>query len=188
MSERLLPLTIVRWLWSSHKQGVENALASAPVAPRPASLASERGSSLLEMAFVMMFFLALVGGVVDFGGAFEQYIVITNAAREGARRYAILPCKSDNQTGVTEEVQQTVLGEIASAVEDAVIGEPGGGNVTLGASNVIMTPDPRSGCPVGGTPIIVAVEMDYPVQFGEFLGSGPLRLHAEVSMVYQGTD
>ena len=165
MSQRLLPLIIVQWLWFSHKKGLDNAPTSASFVPRPTFLASERGSSLLEMVFVIMFFLAIIGGVADFGGAFEQYIVITNAAREGARRYAILPCKSNNQTGVTEEVQQTVLGELASAIEDAVIGEPGGGNVTLGASNVIMTPDPRSGCPAAGTPIVVAVELDYPVQF-----------------------
>ena len=188
MSKRLLPLTIVRWPWSCHNQGADDALINAPRATRPSPLASERGSNLIEMAFVMMIMLTLVGGVVDFGGAFEQYIVLTNAAREGARRYAILPCKADNRTGVTEEVQQTVLVEVAGAIESAVIGEPGGDDVNLSNGNVIITPDPRSGCPAGGTPIVVAVEIDYVSMFGNMVGTGNLRLHAEASMVYQGTD
>jgi hypothetical protein len=132
MSKRLLPLTIIRWLRASRQQGADDALTGAPCTPRnpssltlrfgwrrPSQLASERGSNLIEMSFVMIIILALVGGVVDFGGAFEQYIVITNAAREGARRYAILPCKADNRTGLTEAVEDTVLIEVAGAIADA---------------------------------------------------------------------
>ena len=165
-----------------------SALVNAPRATRPSPLASERGSNLIEMAFVMMIMLTLVGGVVDFGGAFEQYIVLTNAAREGARRYAILPCKADNRTGVTEEVQQTVLVEVAGAIVNSVIGEPGGDDIELSSGNVIMIPDPRSGCPAAGTPVVVAVEIDYVSMFGGFIGTDTLRLRAEASMVYQGTD
>jgi Flp pilus assembly protein TadG len=190
MSKCLLQLTITGWLRSSHKQGADDALTGAPIAhrKRPSPLVSERGSNLIEMSFVMIIILALVGGVVDFGGAFEQYIVITNAAREGARRYAILPCKADNRTGLTEAVEDTVLIEVAGAIADAVISEPGGGNVTLTSGNVIMTPDPRSGCPAAGSPVVVAVEIDYDSMFGGFAGTGALRLRAEASMVYQGTD
>lgn len=140
------------------------------------------------MAFITIVLLALVGGVVDFGGAFEQYIVLTNAAREGARRYAILPCKGSNGDGVGDNVEETVLLEVADAIEGAVIGEPGGEGVVLTSDNVIITPDPRQSCPLAGMPVVVAVEIDYASMFGEVLNGAPIRLHAEASMVYQGTD
>lgn len=45
----------------------------------------ERGQSLVEAAVILPILLLLVAAVVDFGRAFDTYIVLTNAAREGAR-------------------------------------------------------------------------------------------------------
>jgi Flp pilus assembly protein TadG len=45
----------------------------------------ERGQSLVETAVVLPILLLLVAAIVDFGRAFDAYIVLTNAAREGAR-------------------------------------------------------------------------------------------------------
>jgi Flp pilus assembly protein TadG len=45
----------------------------------------ERGQSLVEAAVLLPILLLLVAAVVDFGRAFDTYIVLTNAAREGAR-------------------------------------------------------------------------------------------------------
>ncbi|MGN6415505.1 TadE/TadG family type IV pilus assembly protein [Flexivirga sp.] len=53
--------------------------ARKPVARR------ERGASLVEFALVLPLFLLLVGGMVDFGRAFYTEVMLTNAAREGAR-------------------------------------------------------------------------------------------------------
>ena len=46
---------------------------------------SERGASLVEFAIVLPLFLLLIGGMVDFGRAFYTKVMLTNAAREGAR-------------------------------------------------------------------------------------------------------
>jgi hypothetical protein len=51
----------------------------------------ERGQSLVEMALAMILFLLLLVGVVDFGRAFNNYIIITNASREGARYASRFP-------------------------------------------------------------------------------------------------
>ena len=51
----------------------------------------ERGQSLVETAIVFPILLLLLAAVVDFGRAFDAYIVLTNAAREGARYGAIHP-------------------------------------------------------------------------------------------------
>ena len=48
-------------------------------------LRSERGAELIEMAIVTPLLLLLVFGIVDFGFMFQRYVVLTNAAVEGAR-------------------------------------------------------------------------------------------------------
>ena len=45
----------------------------------------ERGQSLVEAAVILPILLLLVAAAVDFGRAFDAYIVLTNAVREGAR-------------------------------------------------------------------------------------------------------
>jgi len=68
----------------------------------------ERGQSLVETAIVLPILLLLVAAVVDFGRAFDAYIVLTNAAREGARFGSVNPELSE--TGVKDLVVADVLG------------------------------------------------------------------------------
>ena len=55
----------------------------------------ERGQSLVETAVVLPILLLLVVAIVDFGRAFDAYIILTNAAREGARFGSCLLYTSD---------------------------------------------------------------------------------------------
>ena len=59
-----------------------------------------RGQSLVETAIVLPIVLLLVMGIIDFGLLFNNYIVISNASREGARKAAL--------GGTDVEVVQTV--------------------------------------------------------------------------------
>ena len=45
----------------------------------------ERGQALVEFSMVMPIMLLLLFSLVDFGRAFYSWLLITNAAREGAR-------------------------------------------------------------------------------------------------------
>lgn len=45
----------------------------------------ERGAAAVEMAIVLPLLILLLGGIVDFGRAFMREVILTNAAREGAR-------------------------------------------------------------------------------------------------------
>ena len=84
----------------------------------------ERGQSLVETAIVFPILLLLLAAVVDFGRAFDAYIVLTNAAREGARWGSVNPELTE------EQVKQIVI--------DDVLGS--GTNITnwssFGADNV----------------------------------------------------
>lgn len=51
---------------------------------------SERGAELVEMAIALPLLLLVAMGIVDFGFLFQRYMVLTNAAMEGAR-VAVLP-------------------------------------------------------------------------------------------------
>jgi TadE-like protein len=69
---------------------------------RPLSWRSERGAELIEMAVALPLLLLVVMGIVDFGFLFQRYVVLTNAAMEGAR-VGMLPgySLSDAQTRAT---------------------------------------------------------------------------------------
>jgi len=66
---------------------------------------SEHGAELVEMAIVTPILLLLVFGIVDFGFMFQRYVVLTNAAVEGAR-VATMPgyTAADAQARVQEYV------------------------------------------------------------------------------------
>ena len=68
----------------------------------------ERGSQLIELALVLPMLLLMFAAIVDFGLLFQRYLVISNAAREGAR-IAVLPgyTSTDVQNRVTQYVRQS---------------------------------------------------------------------------------
>lgn len=54
----------------------------------------EDGAELIEFALVLPLMLLVMFGIIDFGLLFQRYLVVTNAAREGAR-VAVLPGYTD---------------------------------------------------------------------------------------------
>lgn len=48
-----------------------------------------RGSSLVEFALVAPLLVLLLMGILDFGRLFQAWLVVTHAAREGARSAAV---------------------------------------------------------------------------------------------------
>ena len=50
---------------------------------------NEKGASAVEFALILPILVILIFGIVEFGIAFNNYITITHAAREGARRAAV---------------------------------------------------------------------------------------------------
>lgn len=139
---------------------------------------AERGSNLVETALVSILLLLLIGGMVDFGGAFHHYIIIANAAREGARTAARIPCKSDNRAALRTAVVQSVIEEAA------------GSNVALAAANVAITPDPiAAGCAVAGAPVRVAITVSYTTLLGGLWGGdAAITLRNSAVMPYAGAD
>ena len=62
----------------------------------------ERGQALAEFAMILPVFFLLLFCLVDFGRAFYSWLVLTNAAREGARVGAIQGDATEISTRVSE--------------------------------------------------------------------------------------
>jgi|KBSSwiStaDraftv2_1062776.scaffolds.fasta_scaffold272277_2 Flp pilus assembly protein TadG len=54
-------------------------------------LRSESGAELIEVALTLPLLLLVLLGIIEFGFLFQEYEVVTNAAREGARIAALVP-------------------------------------------------------------------------------------------------
>ena len=121
----------------------------------------ERGQSVVEMALVMFLLLLLVAGVADFGRAFNAYIVITNASREGARYASHFPLDEDG-------------------IEQAAIDEAADSGVTL-SDIAIVAPNP-----VAGQPIRVTVTYQFPTIMSSIVGAPNLTLCGSTEMVIFG--
>ncbi len=76
---------------------------------------SEKGANLVEMAFVSVFLLLLIAGIADLGRAFNNYIIITNAAREGARFAARMPCNASSATPLKSAIEAAVIREAVNS-------------------------------------------------------------------------
>jgi Flp pilus assembly protein TadG len=77
----------------------------------------ERGAALLEAAMTLPLLLLIAVGIFEFGRAYQTWLVLTNAAREGAR-YAITPGSTgDNATAISRQYMEiSGLDNYATAV------------------------------------------------------------------------
>jgi Flp pilus assembly protein TadG len=137
---------------------------------------SERGTNSLELAFIAMFLFICIAGIVDIGGAYQHYIVVINASREGARTYARLPCTAANRTAVK------------SAIVSATLGEAARSSVNLLSNNIVIAPDPSASCPANGALVRVVVRDDYETLLGAFWNATTFPIRAQTSMMFYGTD
>jgi Flp pilus assembly protein TadG len=89
---------------------------------------AQSGAEVVEFALTLPLLLLVVLGIIEFGFLFQEYEVVTNAAREGAR-IAILPTYSANasatQTNVTARVNQYLTAGGLSTASATIYGGSG---------------------------------------------------------------
>jgi Flp pilus assembly protein TadG len=128
----------------------------------------EKGQSIVEMAFLLPILALLLAAVIDAGRAFDAYIVLTNAAREGARYGSFV---RQDATVTVPAVQQVVV--------DDVLGS--GTNLTrmedFAASNVAV-----EGLSVASTAVTVTVSYDFGLYFGGLVGLDTFHLQKQAVM------
>lgn len=67
--------------------------------PRPPLATDERGQSLIELGIVMVLFVTLLLGILEFGRAWMIADMVAQAASAGARAAAVTPVSNRNPSG-----------------------------------------------------------------------------------------
>ncbi|MBU0491673.1 MAG: pilus assembly protein [Chloroflexi bacterium] len=119
------------------------------------------GQSYLETALLLPFLLLLIMGVLDLGRAFNAQIIVTNAAREGAR---FGMAHSTDVDGIKTRTVQEVTGTgLAVSTSDVAVAYPTGS----GAGNPIRVTVTHQFqfivsqiLGLNSTPIVAAMEME----------------------------
>ena len=81
---------------------------------------ADQGAAAVELALVLPILILLIGGVIDFGLAFNAQIGLTHAAREGARVEAI--GTGDAKTAAESAYVQLATGPPLAVVVDSCPG------------------------------------------------------------------
>jgi len=119
-----------------------------------------RGQALAEMGIVIVLFVFLGLGIIEFGRAWMIINMVTHAARDGARAAAALPPSARDASGLVNS-----WGTIESSVESYIEDNTGQTMTATGISNA----------DAGGVPMIalqVEGEVDW-LFFSVPLGFGP---------------
>lgn len=81
-----------------------------------------RGQALTEMAFVIVLFVTLVMGIMEFGRAWMIANMITHAVRDGARSAATYADRDpDCAIQDTSSIESGVMAQIAAVMDTATI-------------------------------------------------------------------
>ncbi len=121
----------------------------------------EQAQSLVEFALLLPFLLLLVLGTVEIGRSFRTYIMLNNAAREGAGWLARHPTDS--------------AGARALVAEEAA-------RVGLSASQLTITITPVQSSYQTGDDVTVQVACTYPLLFGALTQIPTISFNAQVTM------
>ena len=134
---------------------------------------SEKGQSLTEFALVLVFLVALLAGVFDLGRAFFAYIIIRDAAQEGAVYGSIAP-KSD-LAGFKNAV--------AARVENAFLDPDDTTKTPIDLTSMSVQVDVLgSACAAPGNSVRVQVNYSYPIAMpflGAMIGKQNITLSAQ---------
>jgi Flp pilus assembly protein TadG len=134
----------------------------------------EQGQSITEFAMSLVILLTLLAGVVDFGRTFFAYIIIRDAAQEGAVYGSIAP--KDDLTVFKNNVESRVRTSFTDPTDSS--------NVPLDISNVIVqTNIIGSTCAAPGNGVEVQVDYTLPVTMpflGTIIGSQEIKMSTRV--------
>ena len=136
---------------------------------------TERGANVVEFALVLVVLLLLLAAIADLGRAFNYYIVITNAAREGAR----LGARVEHHDGIDDYIMQAVIREAANSKIDLTDAD---------VATITIEPSLDEEERLEGMPITVTVEYKLDMMLGGFVGLWELPMRSQTAMMMYGSE
>lgn len=142
----------------------------------------ERGANLVEMALILPLLLLLIAAIADFGRAFNAYIVITNAAREGARYAARV---DHTRTVVDDFILCAIYQEaINSGIGLGTCPTPGKPEQTPEQeARSSITLDPAFAARSANNPISITISYTMPTFFTGIVGLDSITMRSQTTMV-----
>jgi Flp pilus assembly protein TadG len=135
---------------------------------------SERGQSMTEFALSLVLLLTLLAGVVDLGRVFFAYIIIRDAAQEGAVYGSIAP--KDDLVALSNEIEERVKFAFTDPSDSS--------NVPINISKLdVQTEVLGATCATPSSGIRVKVDYLVPVTMpflGMIIGSQEMKITATV--------
>lgn len=141
----------------------------------------QRGSSLVELAFVLTFLLTVMFGIIDCGRALYTYHFVSNAAREATRWASVRGATCVGLPGGCPADK----GDIQTFVSDVA-------GMGLDPKKIIATPNwiaPPNNSPTcisrnNNPGCVVEIQVQYPFQFFfPFLPTNPITMQSTSKMV-----
>ena len=91
---------------------------------------SLKGQSLVEFALTLPLLLLILIGILDLGRITATYVILENAAREGARYGATHPGQT---TGITQRARAEASGSIVNSTQIQITCDPSNCSGSLGS-------------------------------------------------------
>lgn len=135
---------------------------------------AQRGANLVEFAMVLFILPLLLAAIADFGRAFSSYIVITNAAREGARFAA----RMEHTESIDAYILGAVVKEAANSGVDLADSDPETAKITI---------EPDWDIRAAKQPITVTVEYSMTTVFAALVGLDTIPMRSRSVMVMYGS-
>jgi Flp pilus assembly protein TadG len=105
---------------------------------RNAHLASEQGQTVVEFALVAPLLIVLILGIFQGGIAFNHYLVVTDAARAGARQ-AIVARVSNISIATIKQTARNAGGDLDSTKLNVDVADPTDPTLKTAGSSVTVT-------------------------------------------------
>lgn len=109
-----------------------------------------RGQAIVEFALILPVFLLILMGVIEFGRVYNETLIVTAAAREGARTASV---KGDGKAAALNAASVINRGGLAAVVTPAV--PVTGQTVTVTVTNPVTLVTPLIGALFPSNPVIV---------------------------------
>lgn len=131
---------------------------------------NQEGAAMIEFAIILPLLLLLIFGIIEFSLFLFNKQVITNAAREGARRGVIMRAATRDVSAENVEIIARV-NEFAEAHL-----------ITFGAGSLSIVPLSDTRETSFGTDLVVEANFLYDFLFLSTIGIGPINLQSVATM------
>jgi Flp pilus assembly protein TadG len=105
---------------------------------RRRNLASDQGQTVVEFALVAPLLIVLILGIFQGGIAFNHYLVVTDAARAGARQ-AIVARVSHISIATIQQTAKNAGGDLDPAKLNVTVSDPTDPTLSTAGSSVTVT-------------------------------------------------